>query len=120
MISARVSSTTLRVFEYGALKTATPSAEAAARSIWSVPMQNAPTASRSGARPSTAALSRVLDRMPSSATPGSAAASSASSSADGRSDDLQPGLFEQPDSLGVDVLQEQRLHRARLTAVRSA
>src|ERR1700735_1656183 len=82
MISARVSSTTLRVFEYGALNTATPCAEAPARSIWSVPMQNAPTASSSGAPASTASVTRVLDRIPSSATPGSAAARSLSPRAD--------------------------------------
>ena len=49
MISAIASSTTLRVLEYGALKTATPRLVVAARSIWLVPMQNAPIASRSGA-----------------------------------------------------------------------
>src|SRR4051794_15421264 len=44
MISASASSTTLRVLEKGALKTATPRSVAAARSIWFVPMQNAPSA----------------------------------------------------------------------------
>ena len=48
MISAIASSTTERVFENGALNTATPRFAAAARSTWLVPMQNAPTASRSG------------------------------------------------------------------------
>jgi hypothetical protein len=37
------------VFENGALKTVTPRSEAASRSIWLVPMQNAPTATRFGA-----------------------------------------------------------------------
>ena len=47
MISAITSSTTLRVLENGALKTATPRSAAAARSTWLVPMQKQPTASRS-------------------------------------------------------------------------
>ena len=47
MISPMTSSTTLRVLEYGALKAATPRGAAASRSIWLVPMQKAPTASRS-------------------------------------------------------------------------
>ena len=47
MISARTSSTTLRVFEKGALNTATPRRAAAARSIWFTPMQKAPIATRS-------------------------------------------------------------------------
>ena len=70
MISAMASSTTLRVLENGALNTVTPRSEAAARSIWFVPMQNAPIATRSGAASSTRAVTWVLDRMPSSATPG--------------------------------------------------
>ena len=48
MISAIASSTTLRVLENGALKTATPRAPAAARSIWLVPMQNAPIGQQVG------------------------------------------------------------------------
>ena len=47
MISAMASSTTLRVLENGALKTAIPRLGGGARSTWLVPMQNAPTASRS-------------------------------------------------------------------------
>ena len=53
MISAMASSTTERVLEYGALNTATPCWVVAGRSIWFVPMQNAPIASRSGAASST-------------------------------------------------------------------
>ena len=49
MISAIASSTTLRVFENGALKTAMPRLGRGARSIWFVPMQNAPIASSPGA-----------------------------------------------------------------------
>lgn len=81
MISAMTSSTTLRVLENGALKTATPRSEADARSIWFVPMQNAPTASRSGAAASTASVTVVLERMPSRSTPAMRAISSSSSSA---------------------------------------
>jgi hypothetical protein len=65
MISARTSSTTLRVFENGALNTAMPRPDAAARSIWLTPMQNAPTASRFGAASSTRSVTFVPDRMPS-------------------------------------------------------
>ena len=50
MISAITSSTTLRVLENGALNTAIPRRDAAARSIWLVPMQNAPTAQQAAAR----------------------------------------------------------------------
>ena len=50
MMSAIASSTTERVFEYGALKTATPARAAASRSIWLVPMQKAPTATQVGPR----------------------------------------------------------------------
>jgi len=65
MISARTSSTTLRVLENGALKTAIPRCDAAVRSIWLTPMQNAPMASRLGAASSTRAVMCVPDRMPS-------------------------------------------------------
>ena len=65
MISPITSSTTLRVLEYGALKTATPRSAAAARSTWLVPMQKQPTASRSVAASSTRGVILVLDRMPS-------------------------------------------------------
>ena len=64
MISAIASSTTERVFENGALNTATPRLAAAARSTWFVPMQNAPTASRSGAAASTRSVTWVWDLMP--------------------------------------------------------
>ena len=81
MISAITSSTTLRVLENGALNTTVPRSAAVCRSTWLVPMQNAPTASRSGAASNTALVTLVFDRMPSSWTPGSAAISSASSRA---------------------------------------
>ncbi len=80
MISPSTSSTTDRVLEYGALNAATPASAAAARSIWLVPMQNAPIASRLlWAR--TLALTWVLERMPSRETPSRASISSFSSSA---------------------------------------
>ncbi len=84
MISARASSTTLRVLENGALKTAMPRPDAAARSIWFTPMQNAPTASRFGAASSTRLVTCVPDRMPSTWTSPIAAASSSSVSAPAR------------------------------------
>ena len=52
MISPITSSTTLRVLEYGALKTAMPRSAAAARSTWLVPMQKQPIATQVGAQPS--------------------------------------------------------------------
>ena len=69
MISAIASSTTERVLENGALNTATPRLAAAARSTWFVPMQNAPTASRSGAAASTRSVTWVWDLMPRRLTP---------------------------------------------------
>ena len=81
MISASASSTTLRVLENGALNTATPRRLAAARSIWLVPMQNAPIATRSGAASRTRSVICVPDRMPSRFTSPMASMSSSSSSA---------------------------------------
>ena len=81
MISARASSTTLRVLENGALNTAIPRRDAAARSIWFTPMQNAPTASNRGAASSTRSVTWVPDRMPSTCTSPIAAISSSSVSA---------------------------------------
>ena len=69
MISAIASSTTERVLENGALNTVTPRSDAAARSIWLVPMQNAPIATSFGAASSTRSVTWVLDRMPSSVHP---------------------------------------------------
>ena len=81
IISARASSTTLRVLENGALNTAMASSVAAARSTWLVPMQNAPTAMRSVALARTDRVTRVPERMPNSCTPCRASLSSRSSSA---------------------------------------
>ena len=64
MISPIASSTTERVLEYGALKTATPCSVAAVRSIWLVPMQKAPTARRPGLDSSTRRVTLERDRMP--------------------------------------------------------
>ena len=80
-ISAGAISTTLRVLENGALKTATPCSDAAGRSIWFVPMQKAPTASSRGAAASTFAVTRVVERIPSKPTPATRSARSASPSA---------------------------------------
>ena len=65
MISARASSTTLRVLLNGALNTAMPRAAAAIRSIWLVPMQKAPMASSSSASARTSSVTWVPERMPS-------------------------------------------------------
>ena len=81
MISAITNSTTLRVLENGALKTAVPLRDAAGMSIWLVPMQKAPMASSSGHWSSTARVTFVFDRIPSSCTPGRAVRNSSSSSA---------------------------------------
>ena len=106
MISAMASSTTLRVLENGALKTAVPCSVAVVRSIWLVPMQNAPIASRSGAASSTAWVTLVFERMPSSCTPGSAAdqLGLVQGTLDGL--DLDPALGQQPDAFGMDVLEQ--------------
>ena len=81
MISASAISTTDRVLENGALNVAMPRDAASARSIWLVPMQYAPMATRSEACASTSAVTWVLDRMPSTCTPARASMSSDSSSA---------------------------------------
>ena len=78
MISPMTSSTTLRVLEYGALKTATVRRAAAARSTWLVPMQKQPTASRSVPASSTRSVMVVLERIPSRSMPGRACTSSSS------------------------------------------
>src|SRR4051794_14122644 len=82
MMLATASSTTERVLEYGALNTAMPRSAAASSAIWFVPMQNAPTATRSGRASRTRGVTSVLDLMPSRSTPSSASTSSSSSSAD--------------------------------------
>ena len=64
MISPIASSTTERVLEYGALKTAMPISVAVARSIWFVPMQKAPMALSSGRARSTRSVTSVLERRP--------------------------------------------------------
>ena len=72
MISETAISTTERVLEYGALNTATPCPAAEGRSIWLVPMQNAPIARSRGAAASTSAVTWVVERMPSNSTPSAA------------------------------------------------
>src|SRR5882757_505158 len=78
MISPSTSSTTLRVLENGALNTAIPRSAASTRSTWLVPMQKHPTARRSLPASSTRDVILVLDRIPSSDTPGSRSTSSSS------------------------------------------
>ena len=90
MISARASSTTLRVLENGALKTTVPACAAASRSIWLVPMQKAPMTLSSGRASSTARVTCVLERMPTMSTPSRAAISSASSRAPERVSTSKP------------------------------
>ena len=93
MISDTASSTTLRVLENGALKTATPAAPAAGRSIWLVPMQKAPSASRSGAAARARAVTVVFERMPSTATPGNRSSRSDSSMAEATCSTSNPAVF---------------------------
>jgi hypothetical protein len=75
------SSATERVFEYGALKTATPDEVAALRSTWLTPMQKQPTARSLSAEARTLSVTRVFERMPRRWTPRTAAANSSSPSA---------------------------------------
>ena len=82
-ISASTSSATLRVLENGALNTGTPRRIASPRSIWFVPMQNAPIAVSLVARASTAASSCVRERMPTKWASAMAAARASPSSAFG-------------------------------------
>ena len=106
MISAITSSTTLRVLEKGALNTATPRRVAAARSIWLVPMQNAPTASRRGALSSTTSVTRVRDRMPSRSIVAMRSTSWLSSKAPGNVSTSKPAAVEPCRRARVDVLQQ--------------
>ena len=115
MISPITSSTTLRVLEYGALKTATPRSAAAARSTWLVPMQKQPIATRSWAASSTRRVTWVLERTPSSWTPGpswgaSAVTSSSSEREPVQQLDLVAARLERLDRDRVDVLEEEDLH----------
>jgi DNA-binding MarR family transcriptional regulator len=100
MISAIASSTTLRVFENGALKTLTPCSDAASKSIWFVPMQNAPIATRLSAASSTRAVTLVFDRMPSSDTPAISAISSSSDRARVSDRTVNPALVSSSSASG--------------------
>src|SRR5450830_263092 len=88
--SARAISTTERVLENGAWKTAMPRWAAARTSIWLVPMQKAPIARRSVACARTRSDTWVLDRMPSRCTPSRAEISSSSSRAPDRATTSAP------------------------------
>src|SRR5215468_131628 len=79
--SARISSATERVFENGALNAGMPRRLAWPSAIWLVPMQNAPTASMRLASASTAGVTWVLLRIPSTWTSRTRWTSSASGSA---------------------------------------
>ncbi len=81
MISASTSSATLRVLENGALNTGMPRSIAARRSIWLVPMQNAPIAVSFGAWSSTASVRKVRERMPTKCASAIACTSSSPASA---------------------------------------
>src|SRR5712664_913758 len=81
MISPNVSSATDRLFECGSLNTAIPRSLEAVRSILSTPIQNAPTATSSGAASSTADVIRVFERTTRIDAPGTFATNSFSSSA---------------------------------------
>ncbi len=83
MTSPSATSTTLLVFANGALNTGIPRSRHESRSIWFVPMQNAPIAARSGAASKTRSLTRVLERMPSTVTSVSRRMSSESDRLDG-------------------------------------
>ena len=106
MISAMTSSTTLRVLEKGALKTATPRRVAAARSIWLVPMQNAPTASSRGDLSSTASVTWVRDRIPSRSIVPDAVDQLALVVGAGVRLHVEAGLVEAGRRAGMDVLQQ--------------
>ena len=118
MISPITSSTTLRVLEYGALKTAMPRSAAASRSTWLVPMQKQPIATRSlgrvehprrdvgvGADPEQLYAARQhLDQL----VLGEGA---------GAQLDLVAARLERLDGDRMDVLEEEDLHASRVGAV---
>ena len=110
MISAITSSTTLRVLENGALNTTVPRSAAAARSIWLVPMQKAPMASRSGAASRTlrghCGLGADAEhRHPAERIDQLRLVQRSLGGLDGNA-----ALDEQADAFGMDVLQQQSFH----------
>ena len=95
MISPITSSTTLRVLEYGALKTATPRSAARRQvDLVGADAEAADGQQVGGAPRAPAAVIVVLERMPSRWTPGRAATSSSSDSAAVRSSTSKPGRLE--------------------------
>ena len=118
IISAMASSTTLRVLENGALNTATAALGAAARSIWLVPMQNAPTASRSGRAGERRPRSpRVLDRMPEQLDAGQRVEQLVLvEGAGGRGSTSTPAASSWAVGVGMDVLEQQGLHGIHCTS----
>ena len=108
MISDSASSTTLRVLENGALKTATPRSAAVARSIWLVPMQKAPMASRSGrALEHRGAVTVVLERTPSSVHALQPLDELVLAERAVEPLDVPAGVLEVPGRVGVDVLEQE-------------
>ena len=81
MTSAMIISATDRVLENGALNTGTPRWFAVARRTWFVPMQNAPIDRSRRPALTTASVTCVLLRMPSTWTSAIRSTSSASGSA---------------------------------------
>ena len=110
MISPITSSTTLRVLEYGALKTAIPRSAAAVRSTWLVPMQKQPIASRSPAASSTRGVMWVLERIPSICTPGQRLDELVLGQRARPQLDLEAAGLEDLDGDRMDVLEQQHLH----------
>ena len=110
MISPITSSTTLRVLEYGALKTAMPRSAAATRSTWLVPMQKQPIASRSVAASSTRGVMWVLERIPSRSHPGQRLDQLVLGEGAGAQLDLEAASLEDLDGDRMDVLEQQHLH----------
>ena len=119
MISEMTSSTTLRVFENGALKTATPLRRVASMSIWLVPMQKAPIAEqrgrlhhgvaevRSGADAEQGHVGREVDQLRFVRRVGDGV-------------HLEAGVGEQLRGSGVDAFHQEGAHPARRAGRRNA
>ena len=115
MISPITSSTTLRVLENGALKTATPRSAAVAEvDLVGADAEAADRQQVGAPPPARRAVTVVLERIPSRDTPGRASTSSSSLSEPERSSTSKPRASERLGRDRVDVLQQQYLHSTNL------
>ena len=114
MISPMTSSTTLRVLEYGALKTAMPRVGRGGQVDLVGADAEAADGQQVGGRVEHPRGDRGVGADAEQRTPGSASTSSSSRSEPVRSSTSKPRASSVLDGDGVDVLQQQYLHRSRV------